>query len=317
MKRILPFMALVLMLCSSCGKTIYDEAEEDKPVDNIKSNLVISVTPKGLNPIDTRGDGVSLDDYFATINFVVYQKGAKVKAITQKSSDGTYGTAGFTLNAGTYQLLVLAHSSSSNPSLADPTKLKFTNEDGFSDTFYYYGDVTVTNEKQVVSIELERCTSLLQFVVTDTIPANVSRIWFRMTGGSGTLDATTGYGCVNSTQVVNAQISPDQKPPYTFDLYTILKGNEADVTLMVKPFDATDNITDGRFDEFSRDIHLVRGRITVFKGRFFTDPTDPGTGSGGGTGGSTGGGSGDEGESDVSFNVSFDPSWGEPFEFEF
>lgn len=315
MNKLLSLLAIALCLFTSCGKTIYDEAEEEQgKVDYDKSNLIISVTPKGLSPMDTRAVGdESLSNYFDTINFVVYKDGKKVKAITQPASGPSFGTAGFTLSSGTYQLLVLAHSSSSNPVLSDPAKLYFSNEDGYSDTFYHYGDVTVTEQKQTVDIELERATSLLQFVVTDEIPANVDYLWIKLTGGSGTLDATTGYGCVNSIQVITPKIDHSQKPPYTFSIYTFLKKNSDVVTIMVKPRDANNRITDSRFQDFTREVPMVRGRISILKGNFFTDPSE--------SGGSGDDGTGDDPQSDtegdMNFNVTFDPSWDDPFEYEF
>ena len=145
------------------------------------------------------------------LNFLLYQNGKKVKTVNQKESDAGFGTVDVTLDAGSYQLLVLAHSCAANPTTTSAEKIQFNNtETGYTDTFYYYGDLVVSGDKTTVDISMKRATSKFCLVTTDTKPANIKKFQFYYEGGSGALDATTGFGCVNSKQSVFVNLDDSQ-----------------------------------------------------------------------------------------------------------
>ena len=258
----------MLVAMSACEKM---NNENEDPTTPETANLILNVSTDGVQPLDgTTRSGAS---YFTHLSFVVYQNGAKVTALNQTDGDNGYGQASLTLTPGNYQVLVLAHSSNGNPTQTNPEKLQFTNAMGYTDTFYFYDGITVTSEPQTHNVELERCTALLRFVINDEMPAGVSYLRFYYTGGSGALNARTGWGCVDSKQTVNIDVDPAAGQPYTFDLYTIPKEQQASLNLTVTAYgeDGVEVVKERTF----KNIPVERNKITEFKGSFFTEsPND-------------------------------------------
>lgn len=258
----------MLVAMSACEKL---NNENEDPITPETANLILNVSTDGVQPLD--GATRSGASYFTHLSFVVYQNGAKVTALNQTDGDNGYGQASLTLTPGNYQVLVLAHSSNGNPTQTNPEKLQFTNAMGYTDTFYFYDGITVTSEPQTHNVELERCTALLRFVINDEMPAGVSYLRFYYTGGSGALNARTGWGCVDSKQTVNIDVDPAAGQPYTFDLYTIPKEQQASLNLTVTAYgeDGVEVVKERTF----KNIPVERNKITEFKGSFFTEsPND-------------------------------------------
>ena len=137
-------LAATIVLLNACEKAVIEEDDDSGQTIVTSANVVLSVKANTVSPFESATRAVvNITDYCKTFNFVLYQNGKKVKSITQKAGDADYGLVSLMLEPGTYQLLVLAHSSKGNPSLADLEKIQFTNDDNFTDTFYYYGDLIV------------------------------------------------------------------------------------------------------------------------------------------------------------------------------
>ena len=199
-------LLLVMVLFAACEKVVF----ENDNLENANSgNVTLSVA--GFEPLKgSVRSKENLTDVCTKLSFVIYQDGDKKKTIHQKSSDEDFGTVSLDLDEGDYQVLIIGHSGKgkANPTFTDMCEVKFTNitnngGTGYSDTFYYYGDLTVDGEQQNNSYTLLRATAMFRLVTTDVKPANVKAIRFLYTGGCGVLDATTGYGgSVNSQQVI-------------------------------------------------------------------------------------------------------------------
>ena len=272
MKNICSVLTAVLLIAAlamtaSCEKMNISDFSEN---ENMEPNLVLNVVSTG-NEIMTRADG---DTPWTRLNFVVYQNGKKVKGVNQTEDDDSYGKAELTLDEGIYQVLVLAHSSDGNPTLTSAEKIQFTNALGFTDTFYYYGTITVTAKQQTHNITLNRATALLRFIINDDMPANVSNLKFYYTGGSGALNATTGLGCVDSKQTVVVVVNPNTlQKPYTFDLYTIPREATASLNLTVTAYDETQTVVKERT---FKGVEVQTNKITEYAGNFFTGDSSPG-----------------------------------------
>ena len=251
-----------LAMFSSCEKVnVGDGAKKGSG----EANLVLNVVTTGNEGL-TRADGST---FWTRLNFVVYQNGKKVKGVNQSEGDDEFGQAALTLDEGTYQVLVLAHSADGNPTLTSAEKIQFTNALGYSDTFCYYGSIAVTSEPQTHNITLNRVTALLRFIVNDDMPSNVSNLKFYYTGGSGALNATTGLGCVDSKQTVIIVVDPKtQTKPYTFDLYTIPRETTANLNLTVTAYDETQTVVRERT---FKGVEVQQNKITEFSGDFFTE----------------------------------------------
>ena len=263
---------LAVVVLASCEKALFDQEETSGTADG---NLTVSVYQIEQMPFASQDGGpethragtrAAVTDYCNRLNFAIYEMdGSRVKQVNQTSDKTGFGTASFSLEEGEYQLVVLAHSSNGNPTMTNPQKIQFSNSLGYTDTFLYYTTVTVTEEHQTLSVSLERIVSMCRFVMNDAIPAGVSKLEFYYTGGSGTFNATTGLGNVNSKQKMTFSVTAGQSGT-EYDLYTFLHQQDDDITLKVTAYDATDNVLYER--EF--DVPMTRRKITRLSGDFFT-----------------------------------------------
>ncbi len=255
-------LALVMVFIAfSCEKPIgTDENEAGDP----DGNLTVSVFQIAKTPFAsiTRA---AVSEVCARLNFIVYDEdGTRLKYVNQElGKHDDFGTASFKLEPGTYQLVVVGHSSNGNPTTNDLAKIQFKNSLGFTDTFLYYSDdVVVTEESQEIPVSLERIVSMCRFVITDDYPADVAQMRFQYKGGSGAFNAATGLGSVNSTQTLYFDAAEGQKQ---FDLYTFLHAEESDISLKVTALDDDDNV----LYERDFDVPMQQNHITWLSGAFF------------------------------------------------
>ena len=245
---------------ASCEKPIIPEESDEVT----KGNLTVSIYQLEQTPFENLTRSVA-SDVCTRLNFAVYSGGTRVKQVNQEISNANFGTASFQLSEGIYQLVVVAHSSSGNPTMTNPAKIQFTNALGFTDTFLYNGEVVLEeDDAQQLNISLERIVSLCRFVMTDDYPAGVTKMRFQYKGGSGAFDASTGFGSVNSTQTIwYNDVSTGQKQ---FDLYTFLHDTEGTIHLLVTAYDDYNNVLYER--EF--DVPLVQNHVTWLTGPYFS-----------------------------------------------
>jgi len=280
-----PFVHCVCILCtllslSSCEKAITDEDSvvSGSPADK-NANLTVTVFSIEKTPFGTLTPGAyapakraapatraatPASEACTRLNFAIYDEGgSRVKQVNQTSAEADFGKASFQLAEGDYLLVVVGHSASGNPTMTDPTKVQFTNATGYTDTYLCCAKVTIGEEKVDYQVSLDRITALCRFVLTDTeIPAEVKKMQFYYTGGSGAFNATTGLGCVNSKQDVKFDITSAQKQ---FDLYTFLHDLEGTIHLTVSALDASGvEITQRDFD-----VPMQQNYITWLSGLFF------------------------------------------------
>lgn len=262
-KKSLLFCGLLAALFTSCeNPAIFDSEETEDPQGNLKVSIhQIEQTP--FSALTRAEAGIAC----TRLNFAVYNEGGtRVKQVNQLSSVANFGTASFQLPEGDYHLVVVGHNCDYNPTMTDLTKIQFKNVkegQGFSDTFLYYSKVTVTEEPMDTEVGLNRIVSLCRFVITDDYPEDIARMKFYYTGGSGSFDATTGFGCVASKQSVEFDVTPEQKQ---FDLYTFLHDTEGTIHLTVTAYDSSDNM----ICERPFEVPMKQNQITWMSGAFFT-----------------------------------------------
>jgi len=269
---------LLLLLLTGCEKIVLDGADGVQP-DAADGQVTISVD--GANTsyagFETRSS-LPVEEVCTRLCFAVYQGGTRLKYDNQKLGDADFGTATFTLDAGTYQLLILGHSGQANPATTKPEQVKFTNltasgGTGYTDTFYYYGQLEVTGSTPQLRYTLERASAMLRLIVRDAVPSQVSQFYFYYTGGSGQLDVTTGYGSANSQQKVTLPVTPGLQSQQ-FELYTFPHADGQPVKFKIEAQTSTGETL------FTRELQATMepNIITQYSGNFFSssDPiTDP------------------------------------------
>ena len=261
-KRLLiALLAGIFVLCG-CEKAINLEEIDNAATGNVTVNVY---------KIENEAFGVSsrgvVSDVCTTLNFVMYDAGGvRVKQINQKSGDKGFGAVSFELEEGSYQLVVLAHSSDGNPTMTNLAKIQFTNATKYSDTFLYYANVEVGDEPQTLDITLNRIVSLCRSVVNDPIPEGVAKLQFYYTGGSGAFSAMTGLGVVDSKQTMTFDVVPGTTGT-VYDLYTFLHHTDDQIDLVVTALGADGN----KMYERSFEVPMEQRKITRMTGNFFTD----------------------------------------------
>ena len=257
------FHALAIAITlASCEKVAIPESDAS---EELNGNLRVSVfqieqTPFAGSTRTTEAASVAC----TRLNFAIYDEdGSRLKQINQQSSADDFGSVAFQLDEGTYQLVVVGHSANGNPTMTDPTKIQFSNATGYTDTFLCYGEVTIGEDPVDYEVSLDRIVSLCRFVITDDIPAEVKKLRFYYTGGSGAFNAVTGLGCVASKQDVKFDVTPTGSKQ--FDLYTFLHDQSDNIALTVTALDANGN------ELYSRqfDVPMQQNNITWLSGAFF------------------------------------------------
>ena len=260
----LSFLALLL---SNCENPVITDDDRMEPQGNLKVSIYqIEQTP--FSALTRAESGIAC----SRLNFIVYdESGSRLNQVSQKVEEPGFGTTAFQLEEGIYQLVVVGHSASGNPTTTNLSKIQFTNGTGYTDTFLYYGEVTVGTEQTDWEVSLHRIVSLCRFVITDDIPAEVRKLRFYYTGGSGAFNAVTGLGSVASKQTVTFDVQEGQKQ---FDLYTFLHNPSDNIALKVTALDASDNV----LRERDFDVPMKQNEVTWLTGSYFTGSTSGSTG---------------------------------------
>lgn len=278
MKKYL-FIVLALLV-AACEKPILDE----EMVMKKEANVILHMMQFEQTAF-TRA-ATDITELCTRLNVAIFDAdGTKVKTVVQKDTDSDFGTVALTLAAGTYRLVVIAHNGEGSATITSEEKVTFPSNK-VTDTFYYYGDLVVTDSQQSYDLVLARAVAMFRLMLNDEeIPSNVARLKFYYTGGSSTFSPSAGYGCVNSKQTEYRTVAPGLT---VFDIYT-LPHTEDDVLtkLTVTALDANDNTVKERVFE---NIPVTRNQITRYTGSFFGS-----------------GGSGQQ--SDGTFRMTANPDW--------
>ena len=277
-RSLVALLVATLTMTTACEKPIIEE--EAVPTE---ANVILRFTQFEQESF-TRA-AMDITELCSRINIAIFDgDGTKVKTVAQQEGDAGYGTVALSLAAGMYKLVVIAHNCDGSATITSTEKVTFPNNK-VTDTFYYYGDLVVTNEKQTYDLTLTRAVAMFRLVLTDEeVPSNVAKIKFYYVGGSSTFSPKDGYGCVNSKQTEIRTVVADG----VYEIYTLPHTEEDVLTkLTVTALDANDNTIKERIFE---NVPVVRNQVTRYTGSFF----------GNGGGGSTG--SGD-------FRMTADPEW--------
>ena len=268
----LGFLAtLILMVCSSCEKMVINEEGTSEQPGN--ANLILRVSKKSFHPYENETKAVvDVADYCTRFNFVLYQDGKKVKAVSQlkEEAGANFGQVAMSVTTGTYQLMVLAHSSvGGNPVLSNPEEIQFTNKLGYSDTFCYYGTIEVTSEQATHDILLQRATTMVRFNFDEVFPENMGNMKIYYTGESGVLNAMTGFGgTTNSKQekIVNLSSFAGQHKTYSLPIYTFMRQETGTLDITITAYTTEGEVIVQRSFE---DVPVEHTKATEFEGEFF------------------------------------------------
>ena len=242
------FFALALLV-AACEKPILDEENSVVSSSAADANVILHMTQFEQTTFDNSGNravtraATDITELCTRLNIAIFNAdGTKVKTVAQKEADSDFGTVALTLAVGTYRLVVIAHNCDGSATITSEEKVTFPNNK-VTDTFYYDGDLVVTDARQSYDLTLTRAVAMFRLVLTDEeIPSNVAKLKFYYTGGSSTFSPKDGYGCVNSKQTEIRLVPVGFPDGMSFDIYTLPHTEEDVLTkLTVTALDANDN----------------------------------------------------------------------------
>ena len=107
------------------------------------------------------------------LTLAIFDGEEKLETVNQLSTDNGFGTAYVSLDEGEYRLVVIAHNGKGNCTVSAPEKVKFASNK-LTDTFYYYGRLSVTADGATSDINLRRAVGAFKLHITDeTIPEEI------------------------------------------------------------------------------------------------------------------------------------------------
>ena len=189
----------------------------------------------GLDEGDEEVEGKPLEDYCSRLSIAIFDGEEKVKTLNLKAEDG-YEDIGINLDAGKYRMVAIGHNGNGNCTISSPEKVKFY-KNKMTDTFFYYGTFNVIDGEDTDDyILLNRAVAQFKVHITDTtIPAEAHSIKFYYTGGSSTLDAVTGYGCVQSRQTESFKLQEGKRD---YSVYTFPREENKGLKMTINILDA-------------------------------------------------------------------------------
>ena len=277
----LKFIAMLFaaLVSVACEKYVAEDDIKTQGSSVVNGNLVV----KAECGQTRAGETPTLAERFLRIGMAVYKDGKRVDYVNQDNSSSNFGTMSLDLPAGSYQLLVVAHSCSRSATTTNFNKVSFTSP--LSDVFAFQTEVEVTTEAKTIEATLTRATARVDFAISDEIPATAASLMFNFTGGSTTLDASTMLGVASSVHKV-VELEFDGREDKTYSFYTFACPDGQKLKLEVSAYDEAGQLLGAKV--FS-DVTVEKNKKTTITSPLFTGPI--------------------EGPSDI--NITVDDSWGE------
>ena len=257
-------LMFLMATVSSCEKMTLSESAQSENAET--GNVVLRVTQFEQTPFNAQ-TRAEVESVCTRLCFHIYgEDGIRVSYINQKQEDSNFGTASFSLAEGRYILVVVAHSASSNPSFSANEKVSISGSN-LGDTFWCCEDFEVKEDDVELSLKLKRIVSLLRFIPTDDIPANMNQVIFSYKGSKGSFNGLTGYGSTNTSQTVTLDVDADD------DRYEFYMIPSSDTDLLDIKMSTYYIESDGRIHNLTEkqisQVPVKRNCITICRGSLF------------------------------------------------
>ena len=275
MKNTLMIIKLMLLVSClfSCEKANFSTDEEGKTEDG--KCVTVSFNVSKFEQIDfentTSSRSTVVGDVCTRISYVIYSGKTKIKVINQEKTDADFGTVSLNLDKdSTYRIVIVAHNGLGVASFSSTDNNITFKDNKVTDTFYYSQPFKAT-EGVSYNVELKRIVAMFRLKITDNMPGDVKTMQFKYTGGSSTLDAEKGLGCVNSRQTENREVTSSMTGhSATFDVYTFPHDATGELKITVTALDANSkSLYEREFDA----VPVKTNQITQYSGNFFGEGT--------------------------------------------
>lgn len=271
-------LAFMSVIAASCEKPVIDgQVAKSKEKD---ANVTLRFSAYGQEPF-TRAEE-PLSGQLQRLSVAIFRAdGTKAKSVNQAASEAGFGTVALQLATGTYRLVAIAHNGLASCTVSSQEKVTFPNNK-MTDTFVYCGTLTVVDDIPIEQdITLHRRVAMLRLTLTDEkIPDGVRQLKFYYTGGSSTLNPTTGFGCVNSkqTEYRDCYVNGGNSVVKTYELYTLPHQTDDELKLTVT---ALDGAGAELYSYVLDNIPVSINKITTWSGCLFGGADSGGTVAGG------------------------------------
>lgn len=259
---------MVLGLVMACEKPLIEDAGNQSQSEEDGANVRLRFSLYDMQDF-TRAASPLLGGCTRLSVAIFNETGTKIKSIQQTASDAAFGTTAVLLTDGTYTVVAVAHSSTEgHATITSTEKVTFANNK-MTDTFSACETFTVSEDSEVDrTITLQRVVAMVRLTVKGTIPDEVKRFKFYYTGGSSTLNPTTGYGCVQSKQTEYRSTVGNDTVVTNYELFTAPHDLNDVLKLVITAQDQS-GATKG---EWTMDnVPVTRNKITTWTGRLFKD----------------------------------------------
>ena len=280
------FIGCCIGIClSACDKPVVDGGnEQNNPAKN-EGDIRIRLNARGIDsasfenetPASRSSDG-ELKDVCKRVTLAFFDSdNNKIITASESISDKNFGQFDININEGTYTIVVIAHNGTANPTITSPEEIKFASNK-VTDTFYYCGEIEVVDD-QDYNITLKRATAMFRLVVKDKTPSVVKQMKFYYTGGSSTLNAATGYGCVNSKQTEYRDIpSTARNGESEYEVYTFPHEGNKKLKFEISALNGTSTSSAPLYVRTIEDVEMRRNMISQYSGYFYGEDSEGGRG---------------------------------------
>ncbi len=198
--------------------------------------------------------------------------------VTQFSTDKNFGQVKLYVPRGKYKMVAIA-AATDKPSKDNKVSIKSQTEVVFpknevTDMFYTYQDIAVKDreESQNYDCILKRGVTVLQLNSQQEIrPDYIKSFKCTITGNCGNVfNPSTGYCLEKTTLTKTYDISGDRfkGKRLLFTIYFFLGEDDVtDITLATQSTDTEDKVAK---DLSFKNVHMVKGKMTIYKGPFLS-----------------------------------------------
>lgn len=238
------FIAAVMLVGASCEKPFAEDGEETEDVvvdnKNDKDNngdkaKTVTVRFNVLGVESASAGSTALRDVCKRLSFSVFDADGErcnYRTVTQLSTDKDFGKVALAVPKGTYSFVFVAENGKDAPTISKLNTVTFK-KNKLTDTYCFYGQYDV-NGNCTYDITLRRVVAKLRVAINDATPQEIDSLQFFYTGGSSTLDPSTGGGNVNSRQTEVCSVEPAAyKGKSVYELYTFPHADGKPLTLKV------------------------------------------------------------------------------------
>ena len=256
----------------------------EKSISEIESRAGTADVAQAASPWITRADtdgkkNLSECKQITELEVALFPEGKDTMyLVTQFSTDKNFGQVKLYVPRGKYKMVAIAAatdkpSKDNKVSIKSQTKVVFPNNE-VTDMFYTYQDIVVKDreERQNYDCILKRGVTVLQLDSRSEVrPDYIKSFKCTITGNCGNVfNPSTGYCLEKTTLTKTYDISGDRfkAKRFLFTIYFFLGADDVtDITLATQSTDTEDKVAK---DLSFKNVHMVKGKMTIYKGPFLS-----------------------------------------------